>query len=132
MEGSVPVEFEYDSVPNPPPTPFTHVVSNDPRMAPVPRERVAPEPLPLTEGPPYEPPYEEPYQAQPQEPPPPLNKVLEGEYCVFVSGNLLFSTPSLDEAEDALNRLIFSDTPVPVDEVVVMRRLSLKIGASIG
>jgi len=120
MDGSAPYEYDYDAVPDPPPTPFTHVaVSNDPRIS---REKVDEAPLP-------------PARLQPEHPPkedPSLRQVLEGEYCVFVAGQLLFSTPSLDEAEDALNRLIFSDNPVPIEDVVVMRRLNLKIGASIG
>jgi hypothetical protein len=118
MEGQVPDEFEFDMVPDPPPSPFTHVMSG-PR-APNVRNNAVPEPpLHLREE-------------HSEEVIQPLHKVHDGEYCVFVSGNLLFSTPSLEEAEDALNRLIFSDNPVPVEDVVVMRRLNLKIGASIG
>lgn len=61
----------------------------------------------------------------------PVEQVSEGEYCVFISGALMFSTPSLEDVEDALNRLIFSDKPVSSENVVVMKRLKLKIGASV-
>lgn len=119
MEGQSPHEFEPHMVPDPPPTPFTHEAGG----------RVAP-PVHLSER--HAARRQPEPQAQPEPPTQPIDQVLEGEYCVFVSGNLLFSTPSLDEAEDALNRLIFSDNPVPVEEVIVMRRLNLKIGASVG
>lgn len=118
MEGQTPAEYSYDAVPDPPPTPFTHAAAADPRMN-------ASQEGPMSESPPFQ-------KRHSEETRQPLSKVLDGEYCVFVSGNLLFSTPSLEEAEDALNRLIFSDNPVPVEEVIVMKRLGLKIGASIG
>lgn len=62
---------------------------------------------------------------------PSIEEMEEGAYCIFVSGTLVFSSMYSDDIEQALNNLMFSDSAVPIDDIVVMQKLKLKIGASI-
>lgn len=60
-----------------------------------------------------------------------LLDVEDNEYCVFISGALFCSSPSKDDIEDVLDKLVFSDKNIPVDEIVVMKRIKIKIGANL-
>jgi len=61
-----------------------------------------------------------------------ISQANEGDYCVFIKNQLVFSTPSLEDADEALNGLIFhNQNPVDSRNITVMRKLTLKLGASI-
>lgn len=60
-----------------------------------------------------------------------FDDVEDGDYCIIISGKLICASPSLEEIEDMLNKVVFNDNPVPIDDIVVVRKLKVKLGASL-
>lgn len=55
-----------------------------------------------------------------------------GDYGVFVKGELVYKTASLREAESFVEKVLFDEVPdfskVTIDDIMLIRRLALKIG----
>lgn len=111
-------DIGYDEIPNPPPTPYPHYEDEIASIAPL---------SPLA-------PVLEPEVQKVVVTPDAkfiLNEISSGEYVVLVKGTFMYSSYTMDDIENYLNDLIFEKGQTSIEDIAVIRRLHIKIGASI-